>query len=395
MNAQKHTRILYIGYWGANEGLSQATVMPHVKILCAFEQVERVIYASVERTGDTQFTLPDSPKLTHIPLRANRTPFRLLNKLLELTAFGRRLTEIAKKERIDLVICRSSLAGNWGLRIHRTLRIPFVVESFEPHADYMRELGIWPSWGPSYRYQRRMEEAQKREALHLYPVAENYKKHLIAEGVSAEKITTVPCGVDADVFAFNPDDRAATRAALGIGEDTTVGIYVGKFGGIYFSLKQAFALFREAYDHFNSFHLILLSPTSYATLMPHARASGYPETALTLRTVPHAHVPAYLSAADFAFSLHYPSPAMRFVSPIKNGEYWANGLPIVISEGIGDDSELVTNFNIGVVFGQRSSPDWTRVVNVVSLNDRRIETALLREFKISRSAYANLLNLNA
>jgi hypothetical protein len=32
---------------------------------------------------------------------------------------------------------------------------------------------------------------------------------------------------------------------------------------------------------------------------------------------------------------------MRFVSPIKNGEYWANGLPIFMPYGIGDDSRII------------------------------------------------------
>jgi hypothetical protein len=214
----------------------------------------------------------------------------------------------------------------------------------------MRELGIWKPWGPSYRYQRRMEEAQKREALHLYPVAENYKKHLISEGVPPEKITTVPCCVDVDAFAFDPLARETTRRALGIAEGTTVGIYVGKFGGIYFSPEQAFTLFRAALDHFGDFHLLVLTPTHRETLMAHATAAGYPHDALTITLVPHTNVPAYLSAADFAFSLINPTPMRKFCSPIKHGEYWANGLPVLMPERIGDDSEILRHSQLGILF---------------------------------------------
>lgn len=385
-------KILYIGYWGANEGLSQATVIPHLEILCAFEQVEKVIYVSIERAdtplgvgGSAGYTLPIHPKLTHVPLRANRTPFRLLNKVWETLGFGHKLIQLAKEQDIDLVICRSSLAGNWGLQIHRRLKIPFVVESFEPHAEYMRELGIWKSWGPSYRYQHRMEEAQKREALHLYPVAENYRRKLIEEGVSPDKITTVPCAVDAEKFRFDPEARKRIREHLGLTDATTTAIYVGKFGGIYYSMEQAFRLFGQAHGHFQDFHLILLTPESESAVRQAAHQAGFPDESLTVALVPHAEVPGYLSAADFAFSLHFPSPAMRYVSPIKNGEYWANGLPIVISEGIGDDAELVKTKELGVLLGEGNST-FLKISEILSKEDGR-KNGFLTYFSASERGF--------
>ncbi len=399
MNPQKQLRILYIGYWGANEGLSQATVRPHVQILLDLPEVSHVTYVSLERTDEQHFLLPDHPHLQHLPLRADRTPFRLLNKLLETVAFGHRLTQLTKKERFDLIICRSSLAGNWGLRIHRATGIPFVVESFEPHADYMCELGIWNTWGSSYQYQKRSEAAQKHEALHLYPVANNYKAQLISEGVPADKLTTVPCCVDVDAFAFDAAARRQVRDELGIGADTTVGIYVGKFGGIYFSVDQSFDLFQSAFGHFPDFHLLLLTPLDPAALHAAAVARGIPASALTIRLVPHATVPAYLSAADFAFSLITSTPMRAFCCPIKHGEYWANGLPVMMPEGIGDDSELVIKYHNGVLLSpKRDSYKWTEMSQCITrMNEDRSQngsTVIVEQahsFGIPRSAYKKLI----
>ena len=333
--------ILYIGYWGANEGLSEATIYPHLQILTEFEHVSKVIYVSIERAGEVDFRVPKHNKLLHIPLKANRTPIRILNKLYELISFNKQLQNIAKNLRVDLVICRSSLAGNYGLHINRRLNIPFTVESFEPHADYMAELNVWSRNGPSYLFQKRQEERQKKYAYHLYPVAENYTRKLIEEGVSANRVSTLPCAVNLDMFSFNQKKRLSVRKKYGIKAESLVGIYVGKFGGIYLSHRSAFDLFKSAHDCFEDFKLILLTPEKKESILHVAREVLFPIKDLIVTKVPHNKVPDYLCASDFAFSLHYPSDSMKYVSPIKNGEYWAVGLPVIINDGIGDDSNIL------------------------------------------------------
>jgi glycosyltransferase involved in cell wall biosynthesis len=80
-----------------------------------------------------------------------------------------------------------------------------------------------------------------------------------------------------------------------------------------------------------------------------ARAGAFPLDRLTVASVPHGEVPGYLSAADLAFAPIRTAPSRRFCSPVKVGEYWATGLPIVITEGVGDDSDLVRREHAGVV----------------------------------------------
>jgi glycosyltransferase involved in cell wall biosynthesis len=42
-------------------------------------------------------------------------------------------------------------------------------------------------------------------------------------------------------------------------------------------------------------------------------------------------------------------PTKRFCTSIKDGEYWAMGLPIVISPNISDDSDIIEQEEIGIV----------------------------------------------
>ena len=64
---------------------------------------------------------------------------------------------------------------------------------------------------------------------------------------------------------------------------------------------------------------------------------------------PHHEVAGYLSVADFAFSTIKPTPSRRYCSPIKTGEYWANGLPILTEDCIGDDTSIILSEGGGAI----------------------------------------------
>src|SRR5688572_7947020 len=79
------------------------------------------------------------------------------------------------------------------------------------------------------------------------------------------------------------------------------------------------------------------------------KRTGLPEKVVTRLFVPHQEIPEYLSLADFAINAQVPVPSKRLGSPLKDGEYWAMGLPVVISPGISEDSDIIEKNSIGAV----------------------------------------------
>jgi hypothetical protein len=75
---------------------------------------------------------------------------------------------------------------------------------------------------------------------------------------------------------------------------------------------------------------------------------GLPGEVVISRFVFHTEIPAYLSLGDFAINPVKPVPTKRYCTSIKDGEYWAMGLPVVISHNISDDSDIIKRENIGV-----------------------------------------------
>ncbi len=344
-------KIFYISYWGISEGLTVSTVLPNLKILSEDERVDSIEFFTVERIEDRNFKDRFIPinKVHHYPIHSKNLGFFLFTKIADWLRIKNTISQSAKKMLPDLVICRGAMAGAFGTMLFKKFGIPYLVESFEPHADYMLESGVWKKNGLRFRLQKKTEAEIKKYAKFLVTVSNNYCQHLNEEeGIAKERLKMVPCTVNSVQFQFNSEARQLVREKLVIGADTRVGIYLGKFGSIYYD-KEAFEVFKAAEQYFDKFFLVLLSPTDKKELAEKLNAVKFPLEKVWMGTLAHSEVPNYLSAADFAFSTIKPADCRRFCSPVKDGEYWASGLPILLPDMVGDDSEIIKREGGGAI----------------------------------------------
>ncbi|WP_375437089.1 glycosyltransferase [uncultured Hymenobacter sp.] len=347
--------LLFLSYWGLEDPLTISTVFPHLRLLQQLPEVKRIVLVTIERGAGADRALQFVPgfaadKITFSPLRSQPNQLLLLNKIDDFVRFPNELVELVQQHTIEVIIGRGAPAGALAYLVWKKTRIPFLVESFEPHADYMLESGVWKGYDPRYLFQRYWEKKQKQLAVGLMPVAENYRRKLVQEGVPAQNIVTVPCSVNVADFNYDANRRQQVRARLGIGAEAPVGIYVGKFGDIYYD-AEAFDLFRDTAAHFGPhFRLLVLTPNPEIEVRSKLAKVGFTAEQVFVTKAPHAEVPGYLSAADFAFATIKPAECRRFCSPIKVGEYWAAGLPVLLTEGVGDDSDIIKQEGGGAVF---------------------------------------------
>jgi glycosyltransferase involved in cell wall biosynthesis len=337
--------ILFLSYWGIEEGLTASTVIPHLAILNEVDAVDRIFFYSIERVPRrVDVKLPE--KVWHMPLTSSS---RYISKISDFIRFPLTIRKTIETHQIRLMFCRGAPAGALGYLVHRLTGIEYIVESFEPHARYMIESRVWHAWGLRFNFQRYWESMQIKTARYLLPVSYAMKEHLLRQGVPNDKIFVMPCAVNTDDFIFNGERRTSIRHALDIPQDCIAGIYVGKFGGLYYD-KEAFEIFKQALNFFKNFKIIILSPNDTTEIEGKLRGVGVPDGRFHVLNVDHREVPAFLSAADLAFGFFKPSPSIKFSSAIKIGEYWAVGLPVLIPTGIGDDSMIVQQEKAGAVF---------------------------------------------
>jgi glycosyltransferase involved in cell wall biosynthesis len=146
---------------------------------------------------------------------------------------------------------------------------------------------------------------------------------------------------------------------------------------------------------------LLLSNADEAFLKDMTVKYGIEEDAVIKLFVPHAEIPKYIGLADFALSPYKPVPSKRFGTPIKNGEYWAMGLPVVITPDISEDSNIITENNAGVVLNGFTEEDFlhaiTQIDKTISHKSRmEVYNAIrplaekYRNFSIAEEVYGKL-----
>ena len=388
-------KILFINNWNLDNSLTVSTTFPSLRVLSASDKIEEIVLVTPEYCS--MDSLIPIEKVIHMPIRLESCKlFSLFKYICYELEYKKALLEIVKKYAFDKIIARGAPAGGRAWWLHKKTGIPFYVESFEPHADYMYEAGVWSKFDPRYLVQKYWEKGTIENASGLMPVADNYKNVLIQEGAKEENIQTIPCTVDIDIFAYNLNARHRIRQKLNIPEDSIVGIYVGKFGDIYYD-EEAFESFETAFDDIQNFHLILLSPIPAEKLRERiTQYTGINKENVHLFFVKQHEVPSYLSAADFAYEFHRTKPSTLFCSPIKVGEYWANGLPIIISKGVGDDAQIIKEAKAGGIFELETNnykQALAEVLYILNRNHKEAIVQLAQQYRSRQSIEEGYRNL--
>lgn len=336
--------VLFLGFWGVHDPLTTATILPGIRVLHDRLHVPRVVLGTVERGHFAPWAMEG---VEHLPWRASDRRPRVLARSIDHLGHVRQLVRAVRRENVRLIIARASTAGSFGYSVSRITGVPLVVESFEPHADYMADCGEWDRGSIIYRLSRRMEQRQIQRALALITVSRSYHDHLLEEGADPHRVMVAPCPVDLERFRFSAADRARLRASIGAGDGHVVGVYAGKFGGMYHD-RTAFEVFTRTALHLHDrFKLAVLTPEPKDRVEEGLRTAGFPMGDAVVQRVPHDEVPAWLSAADLAFALYKRTITSRYLSPVKVGEYWACGLPVLLTEGVADDGGIITGEGIG------------------------------------------------
>lgn len=252
--------------------------------------------------------------------------------------------------RVSLIHAFCTPAGGFAWTLSVLSGRKLVIDSFEPHAEAMVENGTWSPGGWAFRILFWLEKRQAIRARYIISATEGMKDYALKTyGVDIRPKMFVK-GACVDTRAFYPMTKdPALMAELGIGSENMVCVYAGKLGGIYYD-EEVFSLIRSAYDYWGErFRFLMLTNTKREDLDASLDKAGVPRHVLLNRFVPHQEVPKYLSVADFGINPVKTVPSKRYCTPIKDGEYWAMGLPVMIGPGISDDSDIIASTQTGVI----------------------------------------------
>jgi len=153
----------------------------------------------------------DGIAVTDLGMRSNKEPGAVL-----------RLARLMRAGRYDVVHTHLYRACLYGRVAARLAGVPTVVATEHSLLDDQLE------GRPSTRGVRLLYRASERLGRRTIAVSAAVRDNLLRWGLSPDRVVVVPNGLDLDALAFDGDDRARVRGALGIPEDADVVGAVGR-----------------------------------------------------------------------------------------------------------------------------------------------------------------------
>ena len=166
--------------------------------------------------------------------------------------------------------------------------------------------------------------------------------------INDDKFVSYPCLSDPEKFYFSPALRIETRNNLKIDECTKVFVYSGGIGSSWHVTLSMVLFFDQLFKYEENFlFLCLTREKDQVTKM----LVEFPEiiSKCISFSVQNDEVCKYLNAADYGILFRENTIMNNVASPTKFAEYILCGLPVLISEGVGDYSKYTIDNDLGVL----------------------------------------------
>jgi hypothetical protein len=399
---KKPANILVITTWGYREGLIQSSTLPYLKMIHEVIPTSRLFLVTQEK----QAWYKNKQVKETVDQELQQYNIYLLPQLYQQFGFEKMLVSffqffklfwVVLTKNISYIHCFCTPAGATGYLLSVLSGKKLVIDSYEPHAESMVENGTWRKGSFAFRLLWWLEKKQSSRASYYLAAASGMDQYAREKyGVELAKWGVRPACVELDTFRYNEAARQKIRGELGW-EHKIVVIYAGKFGGIYLD-KEVFDFFKVAHDYWgDQFRVLLLTTNTENELRELCSRAGFPFNLIHNLSVPHHQVPNYLSSADFAITPVKPVPSKKYCSPIKDGEYWAIGLPVVITKNISDDSYIIGKHRAGAVINDLDKEEYQKAIGTIDqlLQENRYELRMrirslaetYRNYEIARAEY--------
>lgn len=283
-----------------------------------------------------------------------------------------------QKKNIKIVHPWCSTAGAIGVILKKMNKgVMLTIDSFEPHAEAMIENGTWRRSGLKYKALFRFEKLEAKIADHLIfaaPGMESYIKEKYKAVVTNYSVK--PACIDLVAFSdkFSKEIQLLHRYDL---QDKVICVYAGKFGGIYLE-NEIFEFIKNCENYWgkDKFRFLLLSNVSDEYVKEMNFRSHIQNSTIIKVFVQHNKVPLYMGLADFAICPVKPVPTKKYCTPIKDGEYWAMGLPVIIPPNISVDSEIIKQSGAGAIlesFDEKGYLNSIRLIDALVKGKNRVD----------------------
>jgi glycosyltransferase involved in cell wall biosynthesis len=383
--------ILILTQWSFKDALVQTYTLPYISIIREIVSLDiKIILVTSEQpvialNKKEIEAINKEWKIKNLQIVAQSYRKFGLQKVIATAGQLFSLYRIIKKEKIKIIHAFCTPAGGIAYLLSKITGAKLVLDSYEPHAEAMVETGTWKRNSFAFRLLYRLEMLQSKSASVIIAATNGMKVYAKGKyGVELKNFFVKPACIDFQHFYPRKKDEQLQNELELTGK--LVCVYAGKLGGTYLK-DEVFDFIKSCYSYWgDKFRFLMLSSESNEQISKQIKRIQIPAEIVINKFIWHKDMPRYLSTGDFAINPQVPVPSKKFGTPIKNGEYWAMGLPIVISPGISEDSDIILQNEIGVVINLKQIKNHYSAVKLIDelLKNNDIDVMKKKIFDIAK-----------
>jgi len=376
---------MFITYDGLLDTLGGSQILPYIKGIAAtqggmmvlsFEKPDRFVRGQQAMVADLH-----AYGILWKPLRFT-SGFGALGKVWDMARMYFCGAWLARKHNVGVIHARGHPPAQIGLFVKRLLGTRLIFDCRGLWVDERVDKGGWDMRHPLHRLQYKFFKIIERklftQADQVVVLTHKVVDEVIMLGATpASKVTVIPCCADFDHFPLSTAARRAqARDATGIPHEARVLGYLGSVGRMYM-LDRFFRLFELAVRRHEDCHALVVTQDVEALRKVMSRRLP---TALYnrvhVKSASRAEVPDILPAIDLIVNFVRPSYARMSMSPTKLAECFAEGIPVICNDGVGDVALNIKKLSAGIVVDSVLDVDLSAVVQkldeVCAMGGRRL-----------------------
>lgn len=385
------TNVLYITYDGITDPLGQSQILPYlIKLSERGFQITIISLEKHDRFIKNKELINLQIKNSHIswkPLHySNKLP--LLSQLFNVQKLKRQALKFAKKNKVEIVHCRSYLPMFAGLKVKEKHSSKLVFDMRGFWADERIEGDIWNTnnfiFKQLYNYLKRQEKVFLHKADAIISLTNTAKNEMKKWGIPSEKITVIPCCVDTDFFDYHKIDNEklkALKSSLNLQENDLVISYLGSIGTWYLT-KEMLLFFKNILSKYANAKLLFITQEKESLIIELAECFEIPLTAIVIKSADRNQVPYYISLSNISMFFIKSSFSKRASSPTKLAEILALGVPVIANGNVGDLDAIFSSHQCGILLNDFKEEEFKNVINQID-NLLVIPKDLLRNIAIT------------
>jgi glycosyltransferase involved in cell wall biosynthesis len=340
-------KVLYVSYDGMTDPLGQSQVIPYLRELT--KEGYQFTLLSVEKKERFKKSgafigqlLKDAGIKWETLTFTGRPP--IISKIYDQWQLNKKVARLHKKEKFDMLHCRSYVAG-----------VPYLFDMRGFWVDERVDSGLWNLQKPLYKYfykiYKKKEKNYFSNAAHVISLTERGKEELVKNyQVSAEKISVIPCCADLGHFDYRKisnSEKESVRNSLAINKEVKVISYLGSLGGWYMT-DEMLDFFAVLIKKMPGSIFLFITHDDKQKILSMAVQKGIDPGVVRVQPASRNEVPLYLSVSNWSVFFIKDLYSKIASSPTKQGEIMAMGIPIVCND-IGDTGYIVKQTKAGIV----------------------------------------------